>query len=258
MVETDANGFFTIPTEIQTAVVVVSHKEGVAVLSYEEFLASPKIKLKPWGRIEGRFAWGDAPARGASVALSARGRRGDKELEPIFSFNARQNTVADEGGKFVFDLVPPGPAVLSGPSGRPSQVIEVAAGSATEVVLGGKGRPVVGQLVGRDKWDNLRVRIAPNAPRPGDMGTPYDPWPEYGRFLSSPEGKNYVKQDIKVNADGTFTIPDVPPDTYQLFVDEHFEDGKKEYVGYTQFTIATIQGGASDEPFDVGQIKLKN
>jgi len=252
--ETDADGRFTLPMEIQPAAVVVAHEVGVAVLSYQEFQSQPQIQLKPWGRIEGRVLWGDQPASGVEVTLISHGRKGDEELQPTYSFCAIQTSITDEQGRFTFNKVPPGPAQISGPSFHPTQFIEVLSGEPTEVVLGGLGRPVIGQLTGRATWENVKVRIAPKAPRAGDMLIPDDPWQSYHSFLYSTAGAKYVKRNITVAADGSFTIPDVPPEHYQLFVDERSSDGRLQLVGGTKFTVETVPGGKSDIPLDVGKI----
>jgi hypothetical protein len=66
-----------------------------------------------------------------------------------------------------------------------------------------------------------------------------------------------VQDDVKVNADGTFRIENVPPETYQLFVTAPATDGKVGNIGYSQFTIETLPGGVSEAPHDVGEIQLR-
>jgi len=150
------------------------------------------------------------------------------------------------------------PAGTDGASYRPIQFVEVNAGKPTPLVFGGKGRPVIGKLSGRDDWGQVKIRLAPNAPRPGFMVDEKDPtWPAYGQFLTSPAGKNYVKNDVAVMDDGSFRINDVPPETYQLFVRETHEDGKTAQIGYRRFTIETIPGGERDEPFDLETIEVR-
>lgn len=147
----------------------------------------------------------------------------------------------------------------SGAADRPIQFVDVNAGKPTPLVFGGKGRPVIGKLSGRDNWGQVSMRLAPNAPRPGFMVNAKDPtWPAYSQFLASPAGKNYVKNSIAVMDDGSFHIADVPPETYQLFIRELQENGKELHIGYRRFTIETIPGGESDEPFDLETIEVKD
>jgi hypothetical protein len=225
------------------------------VVSFEEFNQALEINLEAWGRIEGKVIWGDTPGSGEKVSLIAHGGKPTKTFQPTFMVNHFQNKVTDQDGKFVFENVPPGHAQLS--CGQPTQFVQVLPGTPTQVVLGGRGRPIIGKLVGRDSWENVSIRIAPNAPRPGDMGTEYDPWPSYLKFLSSDAGKNYVKNGIPVKPDGSFHIENVPPEYYQLFVSVQLEGDKSEYIGGTKFSVTTLPNGQTDEPLDIGEIRAR-
>jgi hypothetical protein len=256
-IKSDADGRFTLPVEIAPAVVVVTHPNGVAVLDYREFLGSPQITLQLWGEINGRVQWSDDPGAGEKITLIAHGGRPSKDLSPMLMVNQIEETTADSNGRFTFRFVPPGQAQLSRDNALPFQHVGVAAGKPTEVVFGGRGRPVVGRLTGRDSWQDVRIRIAPNAPRPGDMGTEYDSWPAYQTFLASPAGKHYMKTDVPVQSDGSFRIDGVLPEHYQLFVTAMDSAGKPSNVGYAGFQVETIPGGQTDEPFDLGTIETQ-
>jgi hypothetical protein len=281
MTTTDDEGRYTLPTEIAPAAVITTHTEGIAALKYGDFpstgdtegIAALKygdfpstgdIPLLPWGAIAGRVMWGDEPGVGAKLDIGARTCVA-KRFHLVVG--CRQSVVTDDQGRFRVEKLPPGPAQVShvievpgkeGSSYRPVQFVEVAPGEPTRMVFGGRGRPVVGKLVGADSYEGVRIRIAPNAPHPAFLRDPNDVvWPAYGQFLNSPAGKNYVKGGIKPNSDGTFRIEDVPPETYQLFVTATGADGRTGNVGYAQFTIGTIPGGAADEPHAVGEITVK-
>ena len=241
--------------EISPAIVVIAHPSGVAVLDYQDFLGSPEVTLQPWGEIDGRVLWNDQPGAGEKITLIAHGGRPSKDLSPMLMVNQIEETTADSNGRFTFRFVPPGGAQLSRDNALPYQHVDVIAGKPTEVVFGGRGRPVIGKLTGRENWQDVRIRIAPNAPRPGDMGTEYDPWPAYGKFLASPAGKHYVKNGVQVQGDGSFRIDHVLPETYQLFAELIDTAGNRTSVGYTSFQVETIPGGASDEPLDLGMLK---
>ncbi|MBL7040178.1 MAG: hypothetical protein ISR77_16185 [Pirellulaceae bacterium] len=263
-VTADGQGRFKLPTEISPAAVAIAHPAGFAAMSFEDLLDGSEVILEPWGEIEGRLMWGDVPGVGETIDIGARTRVG-RQFHLILSMHESVET--DAQGRFHFRKVPPGlaqvsrvmrPAGTDGASYRPIQFVEVNAGKPTPLVFGGKGRPVIGKLSGRDNWKQVRIRLAPNAPPMGFMSGAKDPtWAAYGQFLKSPAGKNYVKSDIAVMRDGSFHINDVPPETYQLFVDETREDGKTARIGYSRFTIKTIPGGESDEPFELETIEVR-
>jgi len=263
-VTADQQGRFKLPAEISPAAVAIAHPAGFVAMSFEDLLDADKVMLEPWGEIDGRVMWGDVPGAGETITIGARTRVG-RQFHLILSMYESVET--DEQGRFHVRKVPPGLAQVSrvmrppgteGASLRPIQFVEVTAGKPTPLIFGGKGRPVIGKLSGRDNWNQVRIRLAPNAPRPGFMMNAKDPtWPAYSQFLASQAGKNYVKSDIAVMGDGSFRISDVPPETYQLFVREIREDGKTLNIGYSRFTIETIPGGESDEPFDLETIEVK-
>jgi hypothetical protein len=263
-VTADRQGRFKLPTELSPAAIAIAHPAGFAAMWFEGLLDAGDVTLEPWGEIEGRVMWGDVPGVGETITIGARTRIG-RHFHLILSMYESVETDAE--GRFHVRKVPPGlvqvsrvmrPPGTEGASYRPIQFVEVTAGKPTPLVFGGKGRPVIGKLSGRDNWGQVSIRLAPNAPRPGFMVNEKDPtWPAYGQFLKSPAGKNYVKSDITVGRDGSFRIADVPPETYQLFVREIQEDGKTAHIGYSRFTIETIPGGESDEPFNLGTIKVK-
>jgi len=264
-VTADRQGRFKLPTELSPAAVAIGHPTGFAAMSFEDLLDGADVILEPWGEIEGRVMWGNVPGVGETIDIGARTRVGRK-FHLILSMHESVKT--DAQGRFHVRKVPPGLAQVSrvmrppgtdGASYRPVQFVEVNAGKPTPLVFGGKGRPVIGEFSGRDNWEHVKIRLAPNAPPMGFMTGAKDPtWAAYGQFLASPAGKNYVKSDVAVKDDGSFRITDVPPETYQLFVDEIREDGKTSRIGYTRFTIETIPGGESDEPFDLKTIGVRH
>lgn len=261
---TDAEGRYTLPTEIAPAAIIITHPQGIAALKYVDFPSNGATPLVPWGSIDGRVIWGKVPGAKEKFDIGARTHVA-KQFQLVVG--CYQSVVTDDQGRFRAEKLPPGLAQVShvikvpGKEGwtyRPVQFVEVISGKPTKMVFGGRGRPVVGKLVGADKYKDVHIRIAPNAPHPILLSAPNDiTWPAYGRFLSSPAGKNYVKDGIRPNIDGTFRIEDVPPERYQLFVTGTDADGKTDYVGQGGFTINPIPGGVSDQPHAVGEIKLR-
>lgn len=264
---TDEKGNFALADETAPALLVITHPTGVAMLSLEYVRKNPEVQLEPWGKIEGQVLWGEKPGAGISIVMGARGRRDPTGLQNMLMVNCGGEMTTGDDGRFVFDKVPPGLAQISKQSKpygeakmrslRPIQMINVLPGVPTQMVFGGMGRPVVGKLVGRDDWTGVHIRIAPNAPRPGDMLNKDDPtWPTYSAFLTSEAGKNYVKENVSVNADGIFRIENVPPEHYQLFVSHNVSDEKTERIGYSSFHMDTVQIGKEATPLKLDNINV--
>ncbi|MCF7731805.1 MAG: ankyrin repeat domain-containing protein [Akkermansiaceae bacterium] len=259
MTTTDDQGRFTLPTEIAPAAVIITHAEGIAAIPLADFPISGEMTLEPWGVIDGRVQWGEVSGAGAKIDIGARTRVAEQFQLVVWH---HQSVVTDDQGRFRAEKLPPGLAQVShvvevpgkqGASYRPVQFVEIVAGEPTKFVFGGLGRPVIGRLVGRNNYEHLKLGIAPEAPYAGLLSEPDDAgWEAYSIFVNSPAGKHYVKSGIRMNADGTFRIENVPPENYQLFVSAPNEGN----IGNAKFTIKTIPGGESDRAQDLGEIGL--
>jgi len=255
-IKSSADGRFHMPSEAGPAKLVITHDTGVAILEFAKFAELRRVQLQEWGTIEGQVLWGDTVGQNETITLIAHGistNHGDGFSFPMVSHF--DETISDAEGHFLFRQVPPGRAQLSRDNALPYQHHDVAAGGTTQVVFGGSGRPVIGQLAGRSSWEDVRIRIAPNAPRPGDMGTEHDPWPAYGKFLSSPAGKKYAHEEVPISDDGSFRIDRVLPENYQLFVTAPDANGKPANIGYASFHVVPVNEGEPAEPHDLGTIK---
>ena len=116
--------------------------------------------------------------------------------------------------------------------------VHVEAGKTAEVMLGGKGRPVIGRVEPPLGWtnpidfnDRSVAHIESNRPF-----TPYPfslfrgktmadgrAWSEWQqRWHQSPEGHDYVSRRVSIAVllapDGSFRIDDVPPGEYRLAI----------------------------------------
>jgi beta-lactamase regulating signal transducer with metallopeptidase domain len=259
-VKTDAEGRFQLPTEPEAAAVLIVHDSGVRELAYNEaFQKSPEIKLQGWGRIEGRVLWKDKP--GADVPLNFSIHRDEYGYPGMVASYAK--TQSDAEGRFVLDKVLPGLVQISRPfpvsPTDPSagtmylegqiQHTQVKAGEPTAVVFGGQGRKVTGKLTGHDSWEGVTFHFHPNAPHVGFPGDD-DAWKAFGEFQKSAIGPLYFRDKQPVNADGTFTIENMLPGTYQFFVDG-------THVGYRRFTVEPEIAGQAPVALDLGEIPVK-
>jgi beta-lactamase regulating signal transducer with metallopeptidase domain len=262
-VTTDAAGRFQLPTEPEAAAVLIVHDSGVRELAFEELQKSPAVKLQGWGRIEGRVLWKDMAGAGEPISLSVH--RDDYGYPGMVASYAKVQSNA--GGRFALEKVLPGLVQLSrsipvsptdpnaGSMNFPGLVqhVQVKAGDPTAVVFGGQGRKVTGKLTGRDSWEGVTFHFHPNAPHVGFPGDD-DAWKAFGEFQKSAMGPLFFRDKQPVNADGTFTIENMLPGTYQIFFSAPGAEGR---LAYSQITVEPEVAGKDPPPQDLGEIPVK-
>jgi hypothetical protein len=285
----DAQGHVTFPPTPPPYLMVVRHPSGYAEIPSQVF--KPEVLLKPWGRIEGVVMVGANPQPNWSVQMS---RMGSAEEWDITSVRADAKTISDDQGRFVFDNVPPVDVYVSHANGkqppprgqilhdRKITLVQVQPGKPTTIQLGGMGRPVIGRLppTATDDpnlklvWQNDRNRRQvsgrfsrrdlpqpPHDPKlsPEEQSRRYFEWSK-----TTPEGLYRRRfgwnEEFDINPDGTFRIDDVLPGKYQAYFDYSVrENGQwlpSIITAFVEFEINQIPGGRSDEPLDLGLIKV--
>ena len=282
-VQTDPEGRFVLPYETDAAAILcVVHESGYFEMMFTDFvdkfsdqLNDVEIRLEPWASVKGQVYWKTSP--GAGALISATVRRSEPYPD-LISFSVTR--VASDDGEFHFEYLPPGNVGLSHHFRRssldltsvnvlkvksdPVQIIDKApdlrdyqypihntkleAGESETVIFGGKGKTVVGKLVGLDSYDDVSIEIRPPAP---------DVWNQrrlrganflrsgYDVFRKSNYGSLYFRDKIAVAADGTFKIPDVMTGQYNLWV--------RGAVGAIQFNVQYPDA----DLHDLGAIQVK-
>lgn len=203
---------------------------GIGGASYEELVQDGFIMLKPWARVEGQWRIGSRPAAHQELSLWFWH---DQAL-PQAGMDV-MTAVTDEDGRFVFEKVYPGKFTLY------NEILWATPGRTLEVVVGGEGRIVKGELVmpvASDVPIRTGLTVVPaNVPLPFDR-IPKPPgyermsfdevrtWLE--RFSDSPEGKAYLKwlsqtdarsfKHLRVDMDdrSRFHVDNVEPGVYIL------------------------------------------
>jgi len=288
-VTTDADGKFTFPPEVENYKLVAVHDQGYGEVGGSDFGPGGQITLHPWGRIEGKLMVGSKLAPGEHVKAWRYQPRYDPN-QPRLHFDLSDQT--DKDGRFVLDRVPPGELQVARrvPVGQwgwiPSQAetLVVEPGKTVEVTLGGKGRPVIGQVIAPAGGDipippgtEVKIRTKLDLPKPPlpDNWDQMDSkaqhqWNE--NWYKTTEGKTYLQAheeaqrtteyygDI-VNSDGTFRVEDIPAGNYVLEV-ELFRSPQNRQAGVIgtvshEFIIPEMPGGRSDEPLDLGKLEMK-
>ena len=222
---TDAEGKFWLKPIAGADRLMVLHDSGCRIVRLSD-MRSEQVVLQEWGRIQGELRIGSEPGANQSVVLRIAWSSAS-ELRLPFAGVDRQ---PDELGRFIFDRVPPGKyrayriirlrSDRTGPYGmsHPADVT-VQPGAVCQLTLGGTGRKVVGQVQvfpagsAVDWSKDLQVLTSE---RPDAI-------------LSRPEDSNFMaftdarldalnRYYFAVDANGRFTIEDVPAGEYELHV----------------------------------------
>ena len=257
---------------------------GLGQVRCFDFSQRLEIRLQPWGRIEGNVRTRDGQWASRKVEWQGSGRL-TSWLTLIYKsggFSAR----SDATGKFTLEHVPPGDGRVelddgSGTAAILSPALRVAPGETVQVQIGGVGRPLTGKLVAPPgveirswtnqvtlaqlhiEWDDYHI--------PEDLtGNGVERWKL--EFEDTEVGRAWFRDqcsyEFKVGADGSFSLPEVLPGKYRLFVNvgqgylgsgssstaSHLGDPQ---IAQTAMRVTVPDGsGESGSPMDLGDIVL--
>jgi beta-lactamase regulating signal transducer with metallopeptidase domain/protocatechuate 3,4-dioxygenase beta subunit len=265
---------------------IVVHDQGFAQTTSTELVAKPEITLTAWARLEGVVRRGTKPVAGAKLVVDVAG-----PFDARWAFlNFQDQAETDADGEFVFPKLKPGkwrvrrlPAD-QGTLAEKEKSVELAPGETVHLTLGGTGRPVIGRIEwpgGKQPEGDLSqigVGIQPKLPEipiaPKEVS---DQGPEAARawrkqWQASEEGRKWTEQAERhfagaqhgvVDGNGSVRIEEVRPGEYSLNVEvrakgETLPWEQLLYVRYAcSFSVPEIPGGVSDEPLDLGVVKLR-
>lgn len=274
---TNAGGRFTVARDGDPWKLVILHEQGFAMVSHNEM--SPQIRLQPWARVEGEVRAGGQTVPDDRVYLWDEERRDD--AEPYVY--KRHDTRTDTDGRFRFERVIPGAkelgrtvkTVRNDSEWSHTTYIEVAPGETRHVTLGGEGPKVAGRLVlpGNDArlLESASLRAIASRQR-----TPC-PWPEnlqsdeersdwYEEWSKTPEGRawgRYYQYAVQIDPDGSFSISDIPPGKYELYVsleearfEGHTRGGTLGQAAH-EFTVPGADTLPFSETLDIGEVEFR-
>ncbi len=256
---TGPDGRFTFPKRSGQFLLVAADKAGFADASREDFEKTGKLVLQPWGRIEGEVWVGRKPAAHQQVSFTTRIPMGGTG---IFAFGSGGHTASDEQGRFVFERVIAGPVAVSRdvmtmlPSGANNRTWcwqdagEVQPGGTVKVIVGAKGRTVVGRVV---------LEGTPDDPVDWRRNQPVELQPTRAARMEATRQWNTFAANL--DETGRFRIEDVVPGTYELNVPvdwplESTPNGLPTTIGDGTATV-TIPDGAENSPVDIGDVKAR-
>jgi thiol-disulfide isomerase/thioredoxin len=259
--QTSPDGRFAFTAPNDDFLLIAVGDAGYADARPADFAKSDKIILQPWGRLEGEVMAGRRPKANEEISFSPARPHGGFPSGGLFH---QYDTKTDDHGRFVFDRVIPGPGLVTRAIvtnfGRFSQrlvcggdAVDIHPGRTAAVHIGGKGRPVIGQVV---------LEGTPDAP----MEWTQNP-PAMMSRLKDREDKTasaYISLGSNFDKDGRFRIDDVTPGTYALGFSLNAKPNPQalergEVIGSVQMsvTVPEVPGGQSDEPLDLGVITAK-
>jgi hypothetical protein len=293
---TDGSGEFVLPWPGRDGYwfdLIAWHDLGIDTAWYKDITPGEPFEftLEPWSRIEGTYFVGSRPAGNQELVIQSR--------HDVSYFHDEPKVMTDADGRFIFERLRPGGVIISEPHTIMlgpcvglglydySVDLDLQPGETSQVVLGGVGRPVVGQVVlsgeadAQTDWSELTGECRLEM-KDSSISVPEDLNDEKkARWLEgwrrSPEGKAFRLSQVRcgklpLRENGRLRIDDVPPGSYRLkvIVYRQFSDeecDRIQRVPYpiappevgsisVEFTMPDVPGGQSDEPLDLGTLKI--
>ena len=251
--QTDAAGAFELPDDPEARQVIVVHQDGYAQADLGD-LDDP-IAVKPWGQIKGQLLRGSSPAPGWQIDA----HRAAPQRSELPYIHHRTTARTDSEGRFTIDKLAPGLSQISVNYASGNNVspvvglatsIEIKRGETVNLTLGGEGRPVTGKLVAANgasvDWSKVKLRIGLETP-------------SLGFIVDSPIESGFREAQREFFAGGltsTYHHALIPaPDG--AFKIDRLPQGRYELTGFgRQFEVTPMPGGKTDEPLDLGEIKI--
>lgn len=236
---TAADGRFELAPREEPLGVMVSSNEGFGAAAATA-AKQVDVIVMPWGRIEGVAKIATRPVANAMVQIAQFGNDAADQLNIVRQTQAH----TDPDGHFTLARAVPGRTHIGCQSDKRIYIahwgmFDIKSGQTTLVQLGGTGRAVIGHTDAPVDAYSYRSVRAYNTVQPNTEN----------------------QFEAVLNTDGTFRIEDVPPGQYSVQLQCGFSDPGSAFVedaafGNTQFIVAPIPSGRSDEPLDIGAVKL--
>jgi protocatechuate 3,4-dioxygenase beta subunit len=228
---TTADGRFRFTPESSGRALIAIGDGGLAVEAADRSNPAREIRLKPWGRIEGRIAPNLRNSDGCEVWIQPM-----PDKTGLHLMLSSPNSRPDASGAFSFDSLPPGTYLVSlrTPNHGPEhhrRMVTVEPGGCAQVTLADPGPRVRGRLAIQPApaphttqgslWVSLASHTLPPPFRFPAFATPPAP-DELNRLRQEAGRVNALRSAVivaEVASDGSFTsLEGLPPGDYRLGV----------------------------------------
>jgi beta-lactamase regulating signal transducer with metallopeptidase domain len=291
---TGLDGSFSIPQSDEPWFIFILGDGSYVSVDKKSLGNSLRVQAKRYAHIEGEYRIGSRIAPNRELELWGMIRHTESSASIFFS----QRVTTDPKGRFTFKDVVPAAGLRIARSNRGGaargawsigESVHVESGKTAQVVLGGKGRPVIGRVEPPSGWtkpldfsNRSAARIEINrrlTPDPLDLlrgrtslaGADLTAWRK--RWRESAEGLEYansrVSSGVPLEADGSFRIDDVPAGEYRLAVTVNratvfhvavmtrLDPGPFPNIVQI-FSVPPVPDGHNDLPIDLGVLRLNS
>jgi hypothetical protein len=225
----DSSGNFTLPGVPGDMPMISSNPQGLLMTSAAEARKDSRLRLRPFGRVEGALMSEGKPKPGGGINMML--------LTETHELYLSRDATAGQDGKFVITSLPPGEYMLyrsflprrlgNEPVAVPpshQRLLTVKDGETVHIQYGGEGRSVIGQMVPENPaiavdWLNdpqslELVRPSAASGLGNSIRESLGLGPSAAElFKSQREARSY---HLEFEEDGSFRAEDVPPGNYEL------------------------------------------
>jgi len=295
LVRADTSGRFEFPAKLNPDKIFVSHEQGFAQVAVSNVMQSGKIVLQKWGRVTGKMLVGDKVELEQTVRLQNNYERyyDSSVRAAMLSFYLKADLESDRS--FVFEKVPPGEHRIAVEYHRENRnggetplshgfPFVVKPGETTDVMLGGTGRQVTGQVKigGGDQSDvdwkrdvHKLILTLPDPIAPPTNVNSLPPaerqkiWNDYNmrqrEFWQSDAGRERQRAErmyvLLFETNGNFRAENVPPGKYTLalnFTDPDDEPYNRRTIGMLnkEVVVPDDRNAKVNAPFDIGTAEV--
>lgn len=269
VVITGSDGTFKLAPSQNPMAIAAAAAGGFGLLNLEEFKQTRRIRLVPYGTLEGTYRGrvdGDGSAR-ISLQLFAGSREGTVGISG--NWGGLQNPIA-AGGRFQFARVPAGhhevirlvQAAGNSWSAHELTKVVIEPGRATTVDIAVEGSGVRGRLLlgeaGNIPGIQWHVAVSTASPwKPNPFRSPE----EIERLSKDPEYLRAAQRNrqyqCKIQPDGAFEAQDIPAGVYDLTVVGLLpKDGKPDRAWSASKPFTLTEGTPTDSVLDLGTIPV--